>query len=92
MTGHRKKYTSKFPIQRHQAAQSAATRVKTSREARPCDSARDSATRPPDCWSEERCGGPPDVFVSKESSHDPSSSVPDPATVGCWSGVSVGAK
>ena len=34
------------------------------------DAARHIETRSPSCWNEERCGGQPDVFVSKESSCD----------------------
>ena len=40
---------------------------------------------------EERCGGQSNVFVSKESSHTPSSVVPDLAAARCGNGDSTGA-
>ena len=84
-----KEYTSKFSIPRNgetpgfsECLGVSSQRATRRRDARLCVSARDSATRSPDYWDEERCGGPFDVFVSKESSRDPSSGVPNPATVG----------
>ena len=44
-----------------------------------CDEARHVET--PSCWDEEMCGGQSNVFVSKESSHTPSSVV---LTFECW--------
>ena len=40
---------------------------------------------------EERCAGQSNVFVSKESSHTPSSVVPDPAAARCGNGDITGA-
>ena len=64
----------------------------TSTEQRACDAARHIDTRSPDCWNEKRCGGQSGVFVSKESSHTTSSSIPNPAAARCRDGDSASAR
>ena len=80
MMGHKKKYIPKSSTRRNGEKPGCLKAPRSFVTTRVKNVERGSA---PPRWDRERCGGPSDAIVSNESSRDPSSDVPNPATAGC---------